>query len=78
MKINIEWILDRLQEPSTWKGIIGIFTILGVKFAPEQVNAIIGGAVALISVIEIVRTEKLKQKNEVNTSKTDNKIRKTK
>jgi len=48
----LKFIVDRLQERSTWLGIIAIVTAVGVHLSPEQTEAIavagvsIGGAVA--------------------------------
>lgn len=41
MTINTQYIMDRLAEPSTWRGIINIILGLGVALKPTQVEAII-------------------------------------
>lgn len=47
-----EWIVARLRERSTWIGLTGLLTALGLALEPEQAEAIvvagiaIGGAVA--------------------------------
>lgn len=51
------WLLKRLKEPSTWRGIIFIVTISGINFTPEQTESIITAGVALIGVIEVFRKE---------------------
>lgn len=41
MTINTKYIMERLNEPSTWRGIVNILFGLGVALKPEQVEAII-------------------------------------
>ncbi|MBF0165403.1 MAG: hypothetical protein HQM01_13045 [Magnetococcales bacterium] len=36
-----QWALDRLQEPSTWRGLILLAAALGVHIAPETATQII-------------------------------------
>jgi uncharacterized membrane protein len=54
----MDWIIERLKEPSTWRGIIGLVTATGVALQPEQVEAIIATGLALIGVINVFRKEK--------------------
>lgn len=51
-----DWIFERLKEGSTWRGFILLAGLLGAKLQPEQQEAIIGAALALIAVINIFRT----------------------
>jgi hypothetical protein len=43
-----KYILNRLKEPSTWQGLIGLVTAGGVSMNPEQVAQVVtlGMAVA--------------------------------
>lgn len=54
----MDFLIARLKEPSTWRGIVAIAAILGVNISPEMQQGIIGVAVALLGVIEIFRAEK--------------------
>lgn len=54
----MDFLIARLKEPSTWRGIVAIAAILGINVSPELQQAIIGAAVGLLGVIEILRTEK--------------------
>lgn len=54
----ITYILNRLNETSTWRGIIGILTGLGVKLRPDLAEAIISAGMAAIGVINVLRKEK--------------------
>lgn len=51
----MNWILDRLKEQSTWRGIILLATGLGVKLEPDMADAIIALGLAAVGVINIVR-----------------------
>jgi hypothetical protein len=51
-----DWIFDRLKENSTWRGLILLAGLLGAHFKPEEQEAIIGAALALVALINIFRT----------------------
>lgn len=51
------WIVDRLREPSTWRGVSGLVVALGLASAGE-VDAVIAVGAALASLVEIVRRER--------------------
>lgn len=51
------YILDRLKEPSTWRGILAMVTAVGVKLHPELQEAIISAGLALIGLVNIFRKE---------------------
>jgi hypothetical protein len=55
---GMNWILDRLREASTWRGLIGIATTFGVIISPELADKIIAVGIALVGVVEIIRKEK--------------------
>ena len=46
-------VLDYLRYPSTWNGIIGFLTVVGVTLSPEQTQAIVTAGVSVVSVIAI-------------------------
>jgi hypothetical protein len=48
----IGFLRDRIDERSTWRGIILILTILGVSFSPEQTEAILWAGALLGGAIE--------------------------
>lgn len=52
------WILDRLGESSTWRGIIGIATAVGVGISPELATGIIAAGTGTIGLINVLRTER--------------------
>ncbi len=57
MKI-LDYILDRLDESSTWRGIIMLATAIGVKLDGEQTNTIIAAGLSLVALINIFRKQK--------------------
>lgn len=54
----IDWLLSRLQEASTWRGIIGVLTSAGVVISPDKASAIIATGLALMGLVNILRNEK--------------------
>ena len=54
----MKYLLDRLSEPSTWRGIISMLTALGVKLRPDLAEAIISGGLSARGMINIIRKEK--------------------
>jgi hypothetical protein len=47
----MNYLFARLSEPSTWRGLIALATAFGVALAPEQIEAVIAGGLALIGII---------------------------
>lgn len=52
------YILDRLAENSTWRGVILICTAVGLKLEPEHQEAIVAAGLSLVGVINIFRKGK--------------------
>lgn len=48
---GLQYLLDRLGEASTWRGLIAMLTSFGVFLLPEQVEAIVAGGLAGIGII---------------------------
>lgn len=55
--VGMNYILDRLKEGSTWRGLIMMATALGVKLEPDAANAIIAAGLAIIGVINVLRKQ---------------------
>lgn len=53
----MNYILERLKEPSTWRGLLALATALGVKLHPEMQEAILSTGLALIGMINVFRAE---------------------
>jgi hypothetical protein len=43
----IRYILDRLAEASTWRGVVLILTAVGVSLTTEQTEAIVAAGLAI-------------------------------
>lgn len=54
MKI-LNLILERLSENSTWRGIIMLATVLGMKLDPELQTQILSAGLSLVGIINIIR-----------------------
>lgn len=65
----INYILDRLNETSTWRGIVGVLTGLGVKVRPDLAESIIAAGIALMGIVNIFRKEKSVSAASVDTQK---------
>lgn len=53
-----QWLIDRARERSTWMGLTALAGLCGVQIAPEQVDAIVQGAIALAAVIAAVSKDR--------------------
>jgi hypothetical protein len=51
----IDYIIARLGENSTWRGIILLVTSAGVVLKPEQSEAVIAAGLAVVGIINVFR-----------------------
>ena len=51
MTVITQYIMDRLNEPSTWRGLVNILIGLGVALKPEQVEAILAAGLFINGII---------------------------
>jgi len=49
----MQWILARLREPSTWRGLIWLATVAGLTLRPDQVEAIVAAGMALAGLLGV-------------------------
>ena len=47
------WLLARLREPSTWRGLVWLLTVSGVLHTPEQAEAIMLAGMALAGLLGV-------------------------
>jgi hypothetical protein len=66
----MSYILARLMEASTWRGILFLLTALGVQISPEQTNSIITAAAAVIGAISVFLPDSFKPKAPVHQAET--------
>ena len=55
----MKYILDRLKEPSSWRGLVMIVTAFGVSVSPELMDSIIAAGTGLAGVIGFVFKDKV-------------------
>jgi hypothetical protein len=53
----MSYFIDRLSEPSTWRGLAALAIALGIKLHPEMQEAIISTGLAVIGLINLLRKE---------------------
>ena len=53
----MNYLLARLSELSTWRGLAALLTALGVKLHPEMQDSIIAAGLAVIGLINVFRKE---------------------
>lgn len=56
--MSLNYILDRLAESSTWRGIALLATAAGVQLSPEQSTAIITAGLGIVGAINVFRKER--------------------
>lgn len=56
----MNYILQRLAEPSTWRGLLMIGTALGIKTNPELSEPIITIGLSAVGLINVLRKEQPK------------------
>lgn len=56
----MDYVIDRLAENSTWRGLILVATATGVHLSPELSNAIVTAGLGLVGLINVLRKERAK------------------
>lgn len=56
-----KYLLQRMQEASTWRGIVLLLSVLGAQLKPEQVEAFILVGMALAGIIAVAFPDKRKR-----------------
>lgn len=57
----MNYVLRRLTEASTWRGILAIVTACGVILSPEQIEAIVASGLALMGIIGVFFPDAVKE-----------------
>lgn len=50
-------LLERLKEPSTWRGMIMLLTAFGIAMTPEMIEAIIATGTGLAGLVGVLTTD---------------------
>jgi len=64
----MKYLLERLNEKSTWRGVLALATALGIKLHPELQEAILTTGLALIGLINVFRKESNDTKPAANST----------
>jgi len=52
------YLLDRLQEPSTWRGFALLLAAAGVSMTPELENALVAAGLGLSGLIGVLTRDR--------------------
>ena len=52
------YILERLKEASTWRGIIMLLTAAGVPLAPAMADAIVAAGLAVAGLVGVATADR--------------------
>ncbi len=66
----MNWVINRLREASTWRGLVWLLTVSGVALRPDQVEAIVLAGMAIAGLLGVFLQDKARDPNE-RTRKTD-------
>jgi hypothetical protein len=61
--MNIQFFIDRANEPSSWRGFIVFLTAIGVKVSPEWQETIIALGLGIAGLIGMLTKDKKMQLN---------------
>ncbi len=64
----MNYMLARLAESSTWRGLVMLATALGVKLDPSQMNAIVALGMAVAGAIAVFVPDKKASTDQGNAS----------
>ena len=53
----LAWLQARAREPSTYRGLVGLFMTMGIVVDPEKLNAILTAGIGLISLINVFKKD---------------------
>jgi hypothetical protein len=57
----MNWILARLREPSTIRGLVWLLTVAGITLSPEQIEAIAVAGMAVAGLLGVFLPEEPKR-----------------
>lgn len=57
----MNWIMRRLREPSTWRGLVWLATMAGLSLRPDQAEAIVAAGMALAGLLGVFLADEPKQ-----------------
>ncbi len=54
----LKYVMERLKEASTWRGIIAFITAAGVTISPELIDQIVAAGLAIMGIIGMLFKDK--------------------
>ena len=54
----MNYLLSRLKEPSTWRGLTLLATTIGLQVSPEQTEAVISVGLLCAGLIGVITSDK--------------------
>lgn len=67
--MSLQYILDRLTEASTWRGIILMATAVGINISPDMQTAIVSAGLAVAGLVGIITKDIAAKKTTAETTK---------
>ena len=58
MQTFLDWLVARAKERSSWLGLTGLITAVGVALSPDQVEAIVTVGTAIAGAIALFTKDK--------------------
>lgn len=55
----MKYVIERLKEPSSWRGLVMIATALGVTLSPDLVSSIVAAGTGLAGIIGFAFKDKV-------------------
>lgn len=56
--MNKQYVIERLKEPSTWRGFVYILAAFGIPIAPELAKEITAAGMGIAGIIAILTSDK--------------------
>jgi hypothetical protein len=53
----LAWLKARAREPSTLRGIVGLFMTMGITLDPEKLNLVLTAGITVISLINMIKRD---------------------
>lgn len=50
----MRYLIDRARERSTWRGLTGLISALGLALSPDQIEAIVAAGTAVAGLIGVL------------------------
>lgn len=54
----MNYLLERLKEPSTWRGLVLLATTIGIQVSPEAADAVISTGLLIAGIIGVFTKDK--------------------